>query len=599
MVAITINCNNVILSMNHHRLTQCSENTNVATGIQVNGNKNNISIIGDTASIINFNGWGIDFQGPNNKIKINGITVQGCGSDIRIPGTTFSVDGGVRIGQVDTVDKLASNISINKVFLINNKNTGLSIGGDHNITVKNITIEDTYALQPIYQVTGFALRSQNVANPTPRVKNVNIFDSIIRRTQCKNIQGFDGVPPYGVIGLYYVGIDNINIRGCTITDTMCAADNNNPIGPFIIFANNVVQSGVINGAIIENNVFADCSGDSWCFFTQNFHTSANSAVPGLPTSGLLSSANHVYKNNTASGALGYCNVAGFAFYYASDIVVEDCHSIGTRVAGPFSGPLLPPCALGFTFETAIGVSAGPPDADNTCGAMNNIIVKNCTSVDNVADIGRANGFCYAAGYFNEFETDGVTPTAPIHLKNINFTDCTTQKNIAKADNIAGAQAVGAGFLIDRGVVANQGNFVGPSPITGYKSPESLENVFLTNCRASDCHGANTGIQYSGGIVVLAVNKSQISNSSITDTENGILLGGGNSYLLGFPLGNTTNSLVQSNKSDNNVIGYSDVVILPNPPLNEINAFVDNVAYNNATQYTIGINNSTPHNNRSF
>ena len=588
-VAITIRCSNVILDFNNYTLTQCPPNNNIATGIKIKENRNNISIIGNTGFITNFNGWGVDFEGPNNNILINGIQVRNCGSDIRIPGTTFSTDGAVRVGQVDTTDKLVSELIIKNVNIIDNKNIGLSIGADNNITIQNILIDNTYSSVPIYQVTGLALRSQNVANPDPRVKNVSITNSVIRKTQCKNVRGFDGVPAYGVIGLYYVGIDNINISGCTASDTVCAADNNDPVGPFIVFANNVVQSGVINSTL-ENNIFTNCSGDSWCLFTQNFHTSANSAVPNIPTSGLLSSLNHVYKNNITSGASGYSNVAGFAFYYASNILVEDCHSADVKVIGSFSGPPFPPCAIGFTFESAIGVSGGPPPIDNVRGQMNNIIVKNCTSIDNVSEFGRANGFCYAAGYFSKFEIDGITPTPPVNLKDVSFINCVTQKNIAKADNILGAQAAGVGFLIDKGVIANQGNFVGPPLITGYKSPETLENIFITECRASNCHGADNGIPYSGGIVVLAVNKCQISNSSGTDNQNGILLGGGNSYLLNFPLGNTINSLVQSNKEDNNNVGYSDT--------NGTNAFVDNVAYNNIIQYQ-NVSNVIINGNRSF
>lgn len=77
---------------------------------------------------------------------------------------------------------------------------------------------------------------------------------------------------------------------------------------------------------------------------------------------------------------------------------------------------------------------------------------------------------------------------------------------------------------------------------------------------------------------------------MTDGQNGILLGGGNSYLFNFPLGNTINSLVQSNKADNNNVGYSDT--------NGTNAFVDNVAYNNIIQYQ-NVTNVVANGNRSF
>ena len=588
--AITIDSSNVILDLKCHSLVQKCTNSVPATGIKINGNKNNISIIGNNSIIKNFKGWGIDFQGPHTNIKIKGVSVKNCGSDNRVPDTTISIDGGVRIGQVDTLDKLVSELLIDNIHIIDNKNTGLTIGANNDIIISNSIIDHTYSIQPSYQVIGLTIRSQNVANPIPRVKNVSITNTTIRQTHCQTIKGWSpAIPPNGVIGLQYIGIDNIHINGCNIMDTICSADNDNPIGPFIIFGNNVVQSGVIN-ATIENNTFKECSGDHWCLFTQNFHTSANSAVPGTPTSGLISSLNHVYKNNIANSATGYSNVGGFAFYYASDILVDNCHSSNNKVVGAFNGPPFPPCAIGFTFESAMGVSAGPPDDDNTRGIMNNIIVKNCTSFDNIAEIGRANGFCYAAGYFSNFEIDGTTPTPEIHLKDINFIDCVTQNNIAKADNFLGAQAVGAGFLIDRGVVANQGNFVGPSPVTGYKSPESLENVCIKNCRASNCYGAGTGILYSGGIVALAVDKCQVLDSSVTDSETGILLSGGNSYLLNFVLGNTTNSLIQTNKADNNTTGYSDI--------NGTNAFVDNVAYNNTTQYN-NVANIIANGNRSF
>jgi hypothetical protein len=587
--AITIDSDNVVLNMNCYKLSQCINNNNNVSGIQINGNRNNISIIGNNAFIQNFNGWGIDYQGPNTKIVINGVTIQGCGSDNRIPNTTILVDGGVRIGQVDTTDNLVSEVLVTNVHIIDNKNIGLSIGADNDIIIRDSIIDHTYSIVPIYQVTGLAIRSQNVANPVPRVKNVSITNTTIRRTQCQNIKGFAGIPPYGVIGLHYVGIDNINIVDCNVTNTLCAADNDDPSGPFIVFANNVVQSGVIN-AIVENNNFSDTNGDHWCLFSQNFHTSANSAVPGTPTSGLISTLNHVYKNNNASGATGYCNVTGFGIYYASNVLVENCHSSNVKVLGPFVGPPFPPSAIGFTFETASGVSSGPPSIDNLRGAMNNIVVKNCSSINNVAEIGRANGFCYAAGYFNEFEIDGTTSTPEIHLKDISFINCVTQGNIAKADNVLGAQAVGAGFLIDRGVIANQGNFVGPVPITGYKSPESLGNIFINECHADNCYGADTGIQYSGGIVVLGVDKCQILNSNISDSQNGVLLGGGSSYLLNFNLGNTVNSLVKTNNADNNKIGFSDIA--------GTNAFVDNVSYNNIIAYN-NVSNVLVNGNRSF
>ena len=92
---ITINSDNVILDFDNHVLRQINKATFQTSGslfgVLVKTGKNKISIVGDNGGVQDIAGWGIKFEGPHDTVKLQGITITGCGSN-------NTLDGAIEIG---------------------------------------------------------------------------------------------------------------------------------------------------------------------------------------------------------------------------------------------------------------------------------------------------------------------------------------------------------------------------------------------------------------------------------------------------------------------------------------------------------------------
>jgi hypothetical protein len=342
---------------------------------------------------------------------------------------------------------------------------------------------------------------------------------------------------------------------------------------------------------------------------------------------MLTSKNYVIRNCVAGNATGYRTVNGFSLSFAKNIVLENCsvYNLALLPGGSSNQE-----ACGFLFLSNKGNSnpLGNNQNDNDRAQMNNITVKSCTVSDVTADVFRAIGFKYVAGtYYAKKEkvsvwsagsyainsnvyytpTDsyyranaamvaanvpGVDPnwantvltdTANVELKNIVFEDCIAQRMVAKdsAD----------------GIIVQNGLFVNASK--GVDKFATLESVCVKDCRVSDIignrYGNSVDIAVSGGIVLYAVKKGQILNSSVSKSDSGILLTGNAApyFISNVELPNpyTSNVLVQDNEIDSATVGYKEIVA-------NTNMFVLNTSYNNGTSYD-PISWASLHDNRAL
>lgn len=610
--AITINSSNVVLDLKNSTLFQQTGNNVPATGIFINPNFSSISIVGENGFIQGFQGWGINCPGPNDVIILQDFTLQGCGSDARVnagddTNAVFSIDGGINIGTIGTlpvITDLVSDIVISNIRVLNNKNSGLQVSNPEQLIIEDTVIDGTFSEVPSFGVTALQIIGPDQADPMPPIKNVQINRTTISNTFCRTIESFDPqFVPDGVLGVHAGGINNLSVTDSTFTGTFCAANNDDPKAPFIFFSLNFQIRGIEN-IVFNNCTFSDAQGDRWTVGVQNFHSSANTGS-SPPDPGLLDTKGFVIKNCVASGTTGFYVSTGFSVYYNKNMVLENCQSMDHQLLTggiPFIYEVLTNLveitSSGFFIGGGAGFTDGASEKENKRGQCNQVIVKNCTANSCNSAVGPAFGFFYGGGPFFAFKSDGVTPSNPVNLKDISFIDCVAQNISSQADAPNGtAQGVAAGFMVDRGVTQPAATFgiVDPSlPLTAFKPADSLQNVYVNNCRTSDIHGAGTGLQYSGGIVMLGVGKATISNSSVTGTNNdGILLGGGPWWIdASTSIVPTVNSLVQANKAGNNLNhGYRDDA--------GTNTFVDNVANNNGTPQYSNVQNVIPNGNRQF
>lgn len=157
-------------------------------------------------------------------------------------------------------------------------------------------------------------------------------------------------------------------------------------------------------------------------------------------------------------------------------------------------------------------------------------------------------------------------TSPFNMRNLSFINC-LGTNVRSSftqiyDNPFGQGSfplvpIAAGVFVDRGFLYNYGYTFGSfdtadffPPNTFYQLPDSIGDVYVDNCRFADIHGAEEGIQYSGGVSLYAVDKAQVINSSVSDSDNGIVLSGGTDQYNGQLTSFTSGAVVKSNCVDN-------------------------------------------------
>jgi hypothetical protein len=592
-VAITVDSDGVTVDLDKFKLYQKDGNSRHMTGIKVLSGRSNVGIIGKNGSISGFNGSGICYEGPNDGFTIIGITVSNCGSDQRaVSFGTQSIDGGIIIGKditsnVTDRSYAVSNGLIDRVTVTRSKNRGIFVVMTDNIMIRDTTIEDVSTNTPALIVAGLDLHSDANGNVLGRRgRNVRI-------ERCK-INGIvsDVLTAGGVLfGLGLFQFDDIIIKDCMVTNSSATCPN----GSNAMFCCNFLGAGCKN-IRLEGNQFTGVVSTG-VYFTQNFHVSANTLVNGLGEVGNLYMDRCLMTNS-----IGDFIVANAEIAYAKDSLVENCRSytIHSRGINPGTLPLIVPQAIGFLFTGGRAFNGSiQNEEDNRRGNLSGLTIKNCLAQGITTEKGIAAAFSYFAGTFNMYKESGVNPEKvtladPVIVLKIDFSSC-------KADGVLSKDGVGAGYLIDKGLIPSTDTLLGITTIVlngpnngdnkptfryiPYKYADELTGVTLKDCVALNCRGTDPN---SAGIIVSSVKKPVIDGCVVKDCSKGILLTGGTvsegSLYPGIPnvfdpvpkkqvdLGITEGGVICNNDVDNSNVGYQDSAIAKNLFTNNISAW---------------------------
>lgn len=516
------------------------------------------------------------------------------------------------------ITKYVSNATLTNCSILRNF-SGLYIFGRENIYIDNVRCNDSLADNS--DIRGI------LASPIPDdsiqeasfLKNLRIYNSTFNTTQ-----GLGGTIGRGSLSLS--GILNPVVKSCTF-------NNNILIGGFGSASAGLLCSALVN-ALIEDCQF---NNNTWNFsgiipfLFNGFHTSANARPFGLRDARRITLRNCEAKGNVSQGFVG-----GIYVGYQENIVLEGNVASGNRSlavqANPNTGTIAAiPCASGICID---GGAGGFNLANNT-GTVSNLVCQNNITNGNVAEQGLGAGIYVLGGNF--FDANTVQRNFVFHNNiaqgNVGLADSPTIGGLFVSRTFDGVKGIGAGILIDRGVILNvdnlrladglfltkdtrnfsiknntlQGNvfgvagtdpwfnltIYGPNQTVSYNGIvyDSLQNnnkgnqpdISPTFWRALL---PATGGKYSGGLVLIGIDSGVVLENDATGNTNGFVLTGGTAWN-GQVVASTKNMLVENNKAVRNTCyGFVDRQNKEKCKKGCVNAFVKNTAFNNGRNYKI-------------
>jgi hypothetical protein len=479
--AITIASSNVYIDMKNFTLQQGDSCPGVV-GYWLTEGFENISIVNGTIQY--FLGAGIasfidTAEDPADQLYLkqllfNNLTIVDNGglgdpsSGARIAtGISLETDlSGAQSPNYDT-PQFYQNVQVLNCNVNRNTGGGVQVTQASDVTVENTHIDYTYlGSEPLgfyLALYGFgALSCENV-----RIINSTCNETTFQGTTADTFIVFQA-------GAFMIPVQNIYIDRCQF---------NNTRGSAIIVSG--IVSGTIDHAFVQNSQFNNATGiGSACLLIEGWHMSDSdfAQVSGDGYRIVNCQFNNSYSEQ---GNLGYLQVSGNDFITCKDIVLENCQAMGSTLVGDF--PFL---AETFGFHIGTSPSNG---VSNEQSSTRNITFRNVT----VGDI-----------------------TGPQDVIGI-------MTNSSSAEPIVG---FATNYTIEGAIIGHIRTSHATQPAFGIgatcPSDAFYQNLYISNNRISDVYSTDATNTSSAGIGVLNVIRPNISNNSISDCENGIVLDSG-------------------------------------------------------------------------
>lgn len=611
--AITVSSNDVNIDLQGYTLRQTGT-TDGTNGIYVNPYLSNVNVF--NGSVNGFTYTNIWYDAGNNAFEMHDLLVANCifGQGIWL-GPEFPTTDPSQIGSY------VSNVTLRNCSMLSNGNA-LVILGNENIYVDTIHCDDSFADGAFIQGISPRPLPDDSLQEQVFLKNLQIYNSTFNRGA-----GF------GQSGLFLSQVVNPYINGCSF--------NNNVLSGIFSGA----SAGLLCGAIV-NGLIEDCqfNDNTWNpdsdipFLFEGFHSSANSRG-GLRDAQRITVRNCEAKRNIAPGFTG-----GIYVGYQENIVLENniaSNNISLALQpDPTTGTIGGiPCCSGICID---GGAGGFLQANNI-GTVSNLVVRNNITNNNIAEQGLGAGIYILGGNF--FTDDVIEDNFVFHDNiaqgNAGLADSPPIGDLFVPETFDGVQGIGAGILVDRGVILSVDNLrlgSGLFPAKAYRNLSIIGNTFQGNvCGAAGADAWSplvpynpddavsfektvyqslqnnnlnnqpntspefwqallpaTGSKYSGGLVLIGVDAAAVLDNDATGNTNGFVLTGGKTWA-GQEIASSSNVLVQNNEAVKNThIGFWDAhEKSKRSACNKVcsdlkfrNAFVKNTAFNNRRNFKL-------------
>lgn len=642
-IAIQILANDVTLDLSEYHLNQTATSIAGTIGIYVGPSLTNVTIL--NGQISGFSNRGIWYDQATSIITLDDLFVENCGTGIHLGPNVAATNP----SQINTY--VSQVVLKNSRLLRNGAGGGLNIRANQNILVENCQVNESTPTSAGTLIQGIAtpLTEQLGYAQNVRVANCTFNQTVGGAASCA-LQVIDNLHVTGcqfnnnqlssaVVSAGCVRAATVN---CLFED--CEANNNSFIlgqmrtvtvasggsgyavndilavsggnglgrltvtavsgGAVTAVAVQTAGAGYAVGTNIATTAVAPSSGTGATInitvlqapsIFNGYHDSGNSAT------GLNRTDTPTFRNCEANENVAPGSVAGFEISYKSNMLFENCRASKNRSltqAVTNTGTIIStPSAIGFQITASNGAVQSPISDLHSGG--NNCVFVNCIATENVAEQGLGAGFAFLGGHF--FTNNMIK-------QDVSFVNCEALGNVGLADspaivrpgvyNFPPALGIGAGIIVDRGVIPNFDNnnlnVPGRFPAAAYKNIAVTNSVLSGNtCGPTP---TATGQQYSGGVVLIGVDTASVSNNDVSmGNTNGFILTGGTTWA-GQTIATTSNALIQNCQAINNTqagggyigYGFSDAVGgVPNATPN-LNAFVGNTGFKNPTaNFNIG------------